>query len=56
MGPALVGILLPGLVAAACGYVIFLELGDWGGLGTTPLAVPDLPAYDVTSIEDLLVG
>ena len=36
MGAALVPVLLPGLVAAACGYVIFLGLGDWGGLGGRP--------------------
>ena len=56
MGAGLLPVLLPGLVAAACGYVIFLGLGDWGGLGTTSLAVPDLPVYEGTSIEDLLVG
>lgn len=56
MGAGLLPVLLPGLVAAACGYVIFLGLGDWGGLGTTSLAVPDLPAYEGTSVEDLLVG
>jgi H+/Cl- antiporter ClcA len=56
MGPALVPALLPGLVAAACGYVIFLGLGDWGGLGTPSLAVRHLPAYEGTSVEDLLVG
>jgi H+/Cl- antiporter ClcA len=33
-----------------------LGLGDWGGLGTSSLAVPDLPAYEGTSVEDLLVG
>jgi hypothetical protein len=56
MGAALVPALLPGLVAAACGYVIFLGLGDWGGLGTPSLAVRHLPAYEGTSVEDLLVG
>ncbi len=56
MGAGLLPVLLPGLVAAACGYVIFLGLGDWAGLGTTSLAVPDLPAYEGTSVEDLLVG
>lgn len=56
MGAALLPVLLPGLVAAACGYVIFLGLGDWGGLGTSSLAVPDLPLYEGTSVGDLLVG
>jgi H+/Cl- antiporter ClcA len=56
MGAALIPSLLPGLVAAACGYLIFVGLGDWGGLDTTALAVPGLPEYNGTSIGDLLVG
>ena len=34
MGAALIPSLLPGLVAAAWGYLIFVGLGDWGGLDT----------------------
>jgi H+/Cl- antiporter ClcA len=56
MGAALIPALLPGLVAAACGYVIFVGLGDWGGLDAAALKVPGLPAYDGTSIPDLFVG
>lgn len=56
LGAALVPALLPGLVAAAVGYVVFIGLGDWGGLGTTVLAVPDLPAYDGTSVRDLVLA
>lgn len=56
MGTALIPMLLPGLVAAAIGYLIFVGLGDWGGLDTTALAVPGLPRYEGTSVEDLLVG
>jgi H+/Cl- antiporter ClcA len=56
LGTALVPMLLPGLVAAAVGYVLFVGLGDWGGLSTTPLNVTGLPAYDGTHIGDLLVG
>jgi H+/Cl- antiporter ClcA len=56
MGAALIPILLPGLVAAAVGYVIFVGLGDWGGLDATALSVPGLPRYDGTSVEDLVVG
>jgi H+/Cl- antiporter ClcA len=43
MGAALLPVLLPGLVAAAVGYLIFVGFGDWGGLGTPGLVVPDLP-------------
>jgi H+/Cl- antiporter ClcA len=56
MGAALIPTLLPGLVSAACGYLIFIGLGDWGGLDTTSLAVPGLPEYNGTHVEDLLVG
>jgi H+/Cl- antiporter ClcA len=56
LGAALIGTLLPGLVAAAVGYLIFVGLGDWGGLDQTALVVPDLPAYQGTHLLDLLVG
>ena len=56
MGAALIPLLLPGLVAAACGYVIFVGLGNWGGLEATKLSVPDLPHYDGTTISDLLIA
>ena len=56
LGAALVPVLLPGLVAAAVGYVIFIGLGSWGGLGTTVLSVPGLPAYNGTSLRDLVLA
>jgi H+/Cl- antiporter ClcA len=56
MGAALIPVMLPGLVAAACGYVIFIGLGDWAGLESTKLIVPDLPAYDGTTVGDLLLA
>jgi H+/Cl- antiporter ClcA len=56
MGAALIPALLPGLVAAAIGYVIFIGLGTWGGLHQTALAVPGLPPYEGTDVVDLLVG
>jgi H+/Cl- antiporter ClcA len=56
MGAALVPLLLPGLVAAACGYLIFIGLGDWGGLEATKLKVPDLPHYEHTTVSDLLIA
>jgi H+/Cl- antiporter ClcA len=56
LGSALIPALLPGLVAAAFGYLIFIGLGDWGGLDTTALVIPGLPAYDGTSVFDLVVS
>jgi H+/Cl- antiporter ClcA len=55
-GAALIPALLPGLVAAAIGYLIFVGLGNWGGLGTTVLSVPGLPAYQETRLVDLLIA
>ena len=45
LGSALLPILLPGLVAAAVGYVVFIGLGDWGGIRTAGLAVSGLPHF-----------
>ena len=44
LGTALLPVLLPGFVAAAVGYVIFIGFGNWGGLGSQSLAVPGPPA------------
>jgi H+/Cl- antiporter ClcA len=56
LGAALVPALLPGFVAAAVGYVIFVGFGDWGGLDTPGLVVPHLELYDGTRIVDLFIA
>lgn len=56
LGSALLPVLLPGFVAAAIGYVLFVGLGDWGGLAAQGLVVPDLPPYNGTHVYDLIVG
>jgi H+/Cl- antiporter ClcA len=56
LGAGLLPTLLPGLVAAAIGYVLFVGLGDWGGLESTALAFPGLPAYDGTYVIDLVLA
>lgn len=56
LGGALIPTLLPGLVAAAVGYLLFVGLGDRGGLDQPGLVVPDLPVYDGTHLFDLLVA
>src|SRR5262249_24672660 len=55
-GTALLPPLLPGLVAAAVGYVLFSGLGSWGGINEAPLTVPTLPVYDHTRILELLLA
>ena len=45
LGGAMMGVvLMPGLLAAAVGSLIFVGLNDWTGFGTFALAVPDIPA------------
>src|SRR6185436_18969655 len=56
MGTALLPIILPGFVAAAVGYLIFVGFGTWGGLNAQGLVVPNLPAYEGTHLADLLVA
>jgi H+/Cl- antiporter ClcA len=56
LGAQAIPVLLPGFVAAAMGYVIFVGLGDWGGLDAPGLVVPALPAYEGTSLVDLVLA
>jgi H+/Cl- antiporter ClcA len=56
MGSALLPVLIPGFVAAAIGYVIFIGFGGWGGIHAQSLAVPNLPSYNGTHVYDLLIG
>ena len=42
-GPTVIIVLIPGLLGAGVGYLIFLGLNEWTGYGTFSLAIPDLP-------------
>ena len=55
-GSRLIPALLPGLVAAAVGYVIFVGFGSWGGLEAPGLIVPNLPPYEGLHPGDLSMG
>ena len=44
-GPMLTLLLLPGLLCAGIGTLIFVGLGRWTGLGSSSLAVPSLPSF-----------
>jgi H+/Cl- antiporter ClcA len=56
LGTKLIPALLPGFVAAAVGYLVFIGFGDWGGLDAPGLTVPDLPLYEGTHLGDLAVA
>jgi H+/Cl- antiporter ClcA len=56
LGAALLPAILPGLVAAAIGYIVFIGFGSWGGLNAPGLTVPDLPVYNGIHPLDLMVA
>jgi H+/Cl- antiporter ClcA len=46
LGGALLGVVLvPGLLAAGIGSLIFIGLNSWTGFGTFSLAVPNIPSF-----------
>lgn len=55
-GTALLPALLPGLTAAAVGYVLFVGFGSWEGLSSFGLAVPGLPDYTGLHPGDLVLA
>lgn len=55
-GAMLIPALLPGLIAATVGYLIFTGLGDFGGLPQAGLTVPSLPLYQGIQVLDLAVA
>ena len=56
LGVAVIPFLIPGLVAASLGYLIFVGLGDWGGIEAAALSVPGLPAYEGVHLRDLVIA
>ena len=56
MGTALLPALLPGLVAAGMGYLIFVGFGTWEGLEAPGLQVPSLPPYEGAVVGDLALA
>ena len=53
-GPLLGVILVPGLLAAGIGFLIFVGLDDWTGYGTFALAIPNLPPFKSLDGAELL--
>ncbi|HSE80303.1 MAG TPA: chloride channel protein [Gaiellaceae bacterium] len=56
LGKLLIPLMIPGLVAAAVGYLLFTGFGNWGGLEETTLSVPGLPPYEGVEVGDLAVA
>ena len=52
-GATLELVLLPGLLAAGAGALIFTGLGAWSGLGTFSLAIPGLPHFARPDVADV---
>ena len=55
LGGAMLGVVLvPGLLAAGIGALIFVGLDSWTGLGSFSLALPDLPAASTPTGAEFL--
>ncbi len=53
-GATMTLVLLPGLLAAGTGALIYVGLNDWTGYGTFSLAVPDLPEVGSPTVAQFL--
>jgi hypothetical protein len=53
-GPMVGLVLVPGLLAAGIGSIVFLGLDEITGLGTFSLALPDVPQFDALTVPMLL--
>jgi len=51
-GPMMSVVLVPGLLAAGIGTLIFIGLGQWTGFGTLSLTIPDLPAVPIPDVTE----
>jgi H+/Cl- antiporter ClcA len=53
-GPLLGVVLIPGLLAAGVGTLIFVGLNSWTGYGTLSLAIPDIPPFTTPTLAEFL--
>jgi len=53
-GPMLGVVLLPGLLAAGVGTLIFVGLDSWTGYGTFSLAIPNVPHFGTPTAAEFL--
>ena len=55
LGGAIMGVVLvPGLLAAGVGALVFVGLDNWTGLGSFSLAIPDIPSSPAPTVAELL--
>ncbi len=47
-------VVLPGLLAAGLGYVVFTGVGEWAGVTPSPLTIDGLSAYPALRLADVL--
>jgi H+/Cl- antiporter ClcA len=52
-GASTIALLLPGFVAAAVGYLVFVGFGNWGGLEAQAISFTGLPEYTNVHVGDL---
>jgi len=52
-GPKATLVLMPGLLAAGIGFMVFVGLDSWTGLGTFSLSIPDLARFGAPTIAEL---
>jgi H+/Cl- antiporter ClcA len=53
-GPLMGVVLVPGLLAAGVGTLIFVGLDNWTGYGTFSLAIPDIPPFTSPTLAEFL--
>ena len=53
-GPMLGVVLVPGLLAAGVGSLIFVGLDNWTGYGTFSLTIPNIPAFTTPTLAEFL--
>ena len=53
-GPLLGVVLVPGLLAAGVGALIFVGLDNWTGYGTFTLAISNIPAFTTPTLAEFL--
>ena len=53
-GPMLGVVLVPGLLAAGVGSLVFIGMNAWTGFGTFTLAIPDIPSFATPDVAEIL--